>query len=380
MITLRGLTWDHPRGYEPLVATADQYASEYGVTIEWHKQSLKSFGLAPIDQLTSAYDILIIDHPHVGMAARSGCLVPFDKYVDAAVLRTLAVQSAGASYASYHYAGQQWALPIDAAMHTSVYRPDLLLEAVPETWQDVFQLSDTLCQQGKTIALTMVPISSICSFLTLCANLGDAPGHQDGSLVDNQIGQHALEILKQLVELAHPNSLAWNTIQLLDYMSQAEDAVYCPLVFCYTNYARPGYAKHQLKFSDVPGVRGSLLGGAGFAVSSDCAYPEAACAYGAWLCSAEIQRTQYVNNGGQPGNILAWQDTQANRITNDFFWDLMETLHRSYLRPRHDGFITFTQKAGQIIHAFLLERIQLETCLSDIQELYRTESENHEDR
>jgi multiple sugar transport system substrate-binding protein len=376
MITLRGLTWDHPRGYQPLIATAAQYALEFDVKIEWHKRSLKAFGLTPIDRLASAYDILIIDHPHVGLAARSSCLVPFDEYVDTTVMQTLAEQSAGASHASYRYVDHQWALAVDAAMHTSVYRPDLLGGPTPETWQDVFQLRDTLRQRGKYIALTMVPLSSICSFLTLCANLGDTPGHQDGSLVDNDIGRHALEILKQLVELAHPRSMTWNTIQMLDYMSQADDVVYCPLVFCYTNYARNGYSKYQLKFSDIPGVKGALLGGAGFAVSSHCAYPEIACAHGAWLCSTEIQRTQYVINGGQPGNMVAWQDAQANQITNDFFLGIMETLRHSYLRPRHDGFIAFTEKAGEIIHAFLRERIQLETCLSDIRRLYLTESRN----
>ncbi len=72
MIALRGITWDHPRGYQPLAASADPYAAEFGVRVTWDRRSLKDFGDAPIDLLAADYDLLIIDHPHMGLAAEAG--------------------------------------------------------------------------------------------------------------------------------------------------------------------------------------------------------------------------------------------------------------------------------------------------------------------
>ena len=126
MITLRGITWDHARGYAPLAASVEPYARQAGVRVEWDKRSLKDFGDAPVDVLAEDYDLLIIDHPHVGLAAETGCLLALDTTITPDVLKTLAQQSAGPSHASYFYAGHQWAFAIDAAMQASVYRPDLV--------------------------------------------------------------------------------------------------------------------------------------------------------------------------------------------------------------------------------------------------------------
>jgi multiple sugar transport system substrate-binding protein len=202
------------------------------------------------------------------------------------------------------------------------------------------------------MAIPLVPTDCICSFLTLCASLGDPPG-RSGTLVGEETGRAALEWLVAGARLSHPDSLDWNPIRMLDHMSRAEDVAYCPLSFCYTNYARDGYAPHLVSFTNIPGGGGSLLGGAGFAVSAKCAHPQAACDYGAWLCSAAIQRTIYVENGGQPGNGAAWTDEDANQITNDFFRDTWETLQNAYVRPRHSGFVIFQTAAGHVIHALL---------------------------
>src|SRR5262249_29411895 len=122
MITLRGITWDHPRGYQPLAASVKPYMEMFGVAVEWEKRSLKDFGDAPIDKLAEQYDILIIDHPHVGLAAATNCLLPLDSCVAPETLQTLTDESAGPSHASYFYAGHQWALAIDAAMQSTAYR------------------------------------------------------------------------------------------------------------------------------------------------------------------------------------------------------------------------------------------------------------------
>lgn len=371
MIRLRGVTWDHPRGYGPLMASADPYAEAFGVEVSWETRSLKDFGDAPIDALAADYDLLIIDHPHVGLAATSGCLLPLDGLLEPQTLQTLAAQSAGLSHQSYFYEGHQWALALDAAMQASAYRPDLLAEALPETWEDVLTFGKRLRDKGWYLGMPLVPTDAICSFLSLCANLGDPPGHGDGTLVSTEVGRLALNLLLEVRRLAHPDSLSWNPVLLLDKMGQGDALVYCPLTFPYSNYARVGYQEHLVRFHTIPGVKGAILGGTGFAVSARCPHPQAAARYGGWLCSAEVQRGFYVGHGGQPGNLAAWQDSAANDLTHNFFRDTLATLQGAYLRPRHDGFTTFQERAGKIIYRFLQEESSVAACFETLAELYR---------
>ena len=51
-VELRGITWDHPRGYDPLAATARAYAASHpGMAITWEKRSLQAFADYPIEAL-----------------------------------------------------------------------------------------------------------------------------------------------------------------------------------------------------------------------------------------------------------------------------------------------------------------------------------------
>jgi multiple sugar transport system substrate-binding protein len=63
-IRLRGMAWNHSRGYPPMVATAQRYSDLHsGVTITWEERSLQEFADQPLDQLAERYDLLVIDHP-----------------------------------------------------------------------------------------------------------------------------------------------------------------------------------------------------------------------------------------------------------------------------------------------------------------------------
>ena len=75
-ITLKGLTWDHPRGYAPLVGGVSVYQQwNPNVNIHWDRRTLREFGEAPIEQYLDRYDLLIVDHPFVGFAAAHNVLV-----------------------------------------------------------------------------------------------------------------------------------------------------------------------------------------------------------------------------------------------------------------------------------------------------------------
>src|ERR1700729_1046057 len=75
---LRGMTWDHPRGFDPLVASAQVWREQTGVEVLWERRSLQDFESFPIQTLARQYDLIVIDHPHVGQITREKCLLPLD--------------------------------------------------------------------------------------------------------------------------------------------------------------------------------------------------------------------------------------------------------------------------------------------------------------
>ena len=85
MLTLRGITWDHPRGIDPLIDCSRAYALSHNIQVEWTARSLEEFETTPLNELARQCDLMVIDHPHVGDAAREGSLVPFDESVVATI-------------------------------------------------------------------------------------------------------------------------------------------------------------------------------------------------------------------------------------------------------------------------------------------------------
>lgn len=373
MIELTGITWDHPRGYAPLAASEATYEQAHGVRIHWDKRSLKDFGDSSIAELARQYDLIVMDHPHVGIAAEAACLRPLDTCLPSPVLTALSQQSAGPSYGSYHYAGHQWALPLDAACQVSARRPDLLEASFcPDDWDAVFALQEPLHKQGMQIGMALCPTDCLCSFLTLCAQFGDGPKEGRPALVEPTVGLRALEQLRRLRDTCHPDSLQWNPIQLFDAMARPESRIaYAPLAFGYTNYARRGYAAHPLGFGSIPGGHSALLGGAGLAVSAHCAAPAEAAAYIAHIASADYQCSAYVEHGGQPANGIAHTDPTADALAGGFLSGTRSTLEQAYMRPRNAAWPAFQENLGERLHSFLKnDESDPATVIKELQERY----------
>lgn len=370
MIELTGIGWDHPRAMGPLLATAPHYAERAGVRVSWSARSLKDFGDAPIDALAERYDLIILDHPHLGVAPTDRQpLVAMDQYLDAATLQMLSDQSAGPSHASYAMAGHQWALAIDGAMQSSVCRPDLFVGTLPAAWDTAVALAEDLSDRPAKLAIPLAACDAVCGFISICAGLG-AMDQPEERLVDRAAGLEALGILRRLTAAAHPSSVDWNPIQMLDHMSTHDDVAYCPLTFCYTNYSRAGFRDKPLRFGAIPQGAGSILGGAGFAVSSSCKNPSAACAYGAWLCGAQVQAGPYTEHGGQPGNREAWTDPRADAITGGFFSGTLDVIDHAFVRPRHLGWPAFQEWAGNTIRDMLIANTSADACLDALEVRY----------
>src|SRR5690606_17072075 len=78
-VVLRGITWEHARGYGSVVAAAEAYREVApDVEVRWEYRSLLAFGDQPLDELVEHYDLLVIDHPHIPFAAERGLRPPLD--------------------------------------------------------------------------------------------------------------------------------------------------------------------------------------------------------------------------------------------------------------------------------------------------------------
>ena len=371
MIKLKGITWDHARGYDPLIASSELYFKEKGIQVEWQKRSLTNFGDQSLEALSKQFDLIIMDHPHVGVAEASQCLMPLNDLLPANILNELKISSAGPSFESYHYHEKQWALPIDAAMQCASYRADLMVnDSLPNTWEEVFALAKTLASKKLYIGMALCPTDCLCSFLSLTAQFGSPIQENNELLVEPSVGIKALSMLRTMRDIFHPKALDWNPIALYDYMAEQNDIAYSPLAFCYTNYSRAGFRKNILKYHTAPEINNAVLGGAGIAITSSCSNVQEAAHYAAWISSDVVQSTIYVNTQGQPGNKIAWENKEANTITSDFFTNTMPSLTNAYLRPRYQGWPKFQTFLGETIHAYLLHDTAPELVLEKLQAAY----------
>lgn len=380
MIELRGSTWDHTRGHDPLPVTAAAYtASHPDVRIVWEKRTLRDFAEMSLPELAKRYDMIVLDHPWIGGCVAAGALVPIDRYLDAAYLDDQAANSVGKSHESYAWDDHQWALAVDAAAQVSAYRPDLLERhgaRVPRTWDEVFALAEHLRPSGVSVSTPLMHVDCFPTFFSLCANFGEQ-AFAGELTVSRATGRRVLDTMRRLVSIGHPKALAWNPPQILDHMSTAEDVAYSPLLFGYTNYARPGYRDHLVRFTDIPlgaggQPSGAILGGAGFAVSSSCEHPEIAADYAAFATSAKIQCGMYFDHGGQPGHRAAWLDARTNAAATDFFRDTLATLDSAAMRPRFAGWIGVQDAACEILHRFLRDDGNPDHTLDELDAAWRT--------
>ena len=370
-VLLRGMTWDHSRGYDPMVATAAAYKNIHPeVEIIWEKRSLQAFADRPIDEMASEFDLMVIDHPHVGDVVSSGSLVALDDVAREKELQVLATQSVGPSHKSYQFDGHQWALAIDAATPVATYRPDRI-STPPKNWSEVLDLA----QQGQ-VAFALIPINALMVFFGLAKNMDMVIADTPDRFVSGEDGAIILELLVEIVAHMDPRCLALDPIGIFDWMGNEKDGpVYSPFGYGYTNYSRDGYCAYPLVFVDAPGVgdsgpRGTVLGGTGIAVSSKSSHRDIAVDYAFWIAGADCQSGLFYDAGGQPANSIAWESATCNASCQNFFINTRRTLETSWVRPRHAGYMAFQEKAGNIVHACLRNEVGITATVLALQNAY----------
>jgi multiple sugar transport system substrate-binding protein len=364
---LKGMTWSDPRGYDPLVAASAAFRDRHpDVEITWDKRSLQGFESTPVDELARTYDLMIIDHPHVGAVVKEDCLLPLDRVAAPGTLDRLASETVGKSFQSYFYAGSQWALPVDAATQVQALRPDLT-DAPCARFDEVLGLA----REGRVV-VPLRPPHVLMSFFSLMANAGTPFPVTKGCAIDRAAAAAALTRLQALSDAVDPACHGMDPIAAYDALAEGRRFALCPLGYLYAPYATAGYRAHRLAFHDMPAVGasgplGSALGGTGLAVSARTAHPGLCVEFCAWVASAEVQRGLYCANNGQPGNALAWGDAAVNAHVGGAYANTRMSHEAAWLRPRHAGYMGFQEEGSQILQDALLGRRTPEAALDALQ-------------
>jgi multiple sugar transport system substrate-binding protein len=372
----RGLTWDHPRGYQALEAASAQASG----VIAWDRQPLEGFEAHPIADLCARYDVIVIDHPHVGEAVAAKCLRPLETLFTDAEIAELRREAIGPSLDSYRYGGAHWALPLDAASQVMAYRVDLLDEDPPETWAGVAAL-------GKPVALSLAGPHAALTLWSIATAFDDPPAVADPEQLFAGDGVlAALDVMADLAARTPAMARELNPIGLLGAMATGTDVVLCPLVYGYVNYAAPADpAVSPLGFADAPrrargGRPGSTLGGTGIAVSTRAQLSPELLGHLRWLMSAAAQTCFIPDHAGQPSRRAAWRDARVNRDWSHFYAATEATLEHAYVRPRHAGAIAFQTRAAELIRAGLGTRRPHAALRDDLQAAYAASRQSGAER
>lgn len=350
------MTWQSRRAVDPLVASLPAFrASHPGIDIEWTARSLAGFEFEPVEQLARRYDLIILDHPFMGDAARKGYLLGLDETITGKDSDYI-----GPSLGTYRFDGQTFAVPVDAACQVSVFRPDLMQrldQPPPRTWADVLGLGTLAERQGLKLAIGLSGVHSLMTFFTLMAGLGHPCATTPAeTFCDEPAAHEALSLMRALLSFCPAQVLDWNSIKLHEMMVAEDNLAYCPAVYCYATYAEADQ-RRPLRFADLPGAaspspKGSTIGGTGLAISAHCAEPDAARAYARFAASASTQ-LDFARNHGQPARVEAFSDAAIDECFGGCFSATRPTLEGCWTRPRYAGYLGFQEHGGQLIESHL---------------------------
>jgi multiple sugar transport system substrate-binding protein len=360
-VRLRGLTWDHPRGYRPLEAFETP-----GVQVEWDRQPLAGFEATPLDELAERYDLLVVDHPGLGAAIEAGAILPVEDVFAARDLKVWRDRAVEPTWESYRLDGYGWALPLDAATQTCLFRPDRLRQP-PASWTEVLDQSGVvLCVAGPHAGLMLLGLA------------GDRSGT---GLLDRSRAVEALELLREVWRRSDQSAAELDPIGIHELLAGSNDLACCPLVYSYAYYGGEAEGRQPLAWSAAPRLRpddrlgNGTLGGTGLAVTPR-AYTRvlALTKYVRGLLDVGTQLDVVSTVGGQSATAAVWASDVVDKAWNGHYSATLGTLRTSYLRPRFDGWVAFQDELSSRVRALLGNTADPATAVDRIEDDYRRAS------
>jgi len=352
MIKLRGLTWDHPRGYDSVIAATSIFEKTHpNIQVIWYKRSLKEFGDQPLEEIIKEFDLLMIDHPFVGEAHQNQLLTRLELLLPENYLFEQSELHIGKTFQSYNYNNHQYAIPIDASAQFSAFNNfSLSLHEIPQTWDQFIEMMAQNSFSEKVI-WPLCPTDFWCSFLTISAQYaGKYKRVFNPSGIDPDIALKALILLKTVSENISQESWNINPIQALELMNKGR-YTFAPLLFGYISYSQKG---SPIQFSNALAINSqspvSLLGGVGLAISAYAINKKECAEFMQFVLRDEILSGCYIENNGQPSLLSSWNSSVLNKQSKNFFANTMGSMKNAFVRPRISGFNRFQESAAQYLH------------------------------
>ncbi len=365
--TLRVTAWDDPRCVAPLERAGEAWQARTGIGIAIRRRPLTAFNDQPLRELSPDCDVMIVDYPHMAQALAEGAILPIDECVEASAIRRVAERAVGRAQESFAAEGRVAGLASDAACHVSAWRPARLAELgvePPRTWEEVFALESSV---PGSVALALYPTDAISCLLSLLAGSEAEPSADGETFPDRSSAADAVDLLRSLSS-AVP-SFCWQCTprDVFREASSRASIAFVPLTFGYVGRTAP--KEGGWRFGPPPAGCGSLLGGAGMAVSSRARSVERAAAFAAWYCSDEGQRLAG-QSGGQPAGVAAWDDDEANAQTDDFFRRTRATQETAWVRPLAVWWPGAQKALGEALVRALRDGTGTGDILSELEDIY----------
>ncbi|WP_222706768.1 extracellular solute-binding protein [Lacisediminihabitans profunda] len=335
-----------------LSAAADISGS--ALSIDWKVQPLEGFESSSIAENAANYDLVVLDHPHLGDAVEGGHLLPLDEYFPHVF------EAVGPSLESYRYEGKLWALPLDAATQVSASKN---LSEIPTTWDDVVALS-----HSARVALNLAGPHAFLTFCSIAVAIGEEPS-RSAPFISPETGIRVLNLMTDISSRAPVGTESLNPIALLELIQNTDELAYCPLIYGYVNYSS------AVAFGDAPVVKeggrhGSVIGGTGIAISARCEVTPELLDHIRWLMSASAQQRYIPQHEGQPSARDAWTNEAVNRDSHDFYRNTLATIDDAWVRPRFAGFVPVQSAASAIIREAVINRTATAATLEALNQLF----------
>lgn len=371
MIYFRGLTWDHPRGYKALEKASVPFNRLGKTQLHWDRQPLEGFESHPIADLATKYDLLVLDHPHIGEAVAAGCLRPLNDFYSPEQIAQWKHQTIGRALQSYEWRDELWALPLDVASQVMAYRPDLIGGRLPTSWEEVLELSEW----RHNVVLSLGGPHAFLTMLSIAASMGHVLTDESCEYVPASIVVRALNLMQRLFDEMDGSLYGSNPIQLLERMSQTDEIGLIPLIFGYVNYAVPQHGNAPLRFAEVPSwtsnvQSGSVLGGTGIAFTKRCKPNQDLLCEVARLLSETFQIEFIPSADGQPSAKAAWLSSQVNQKWGGFYKNTFKTVQSAFVRPRFAGWIACQTSSADVIRNAIRAGVDHEQTAEKLRQIW----------